>query len=184
MDEEMFAWTMVASPLDVNAFRIRQLNSILLPYGLLTSSLADHRDLPRYIQEAHLGFVISHEILHSLDTPGRGFDLQGKLSTVWDQASSSRYDKKSECLKRWYSNSHKRLATLGDQTVQLQVDGEFTFDENLCDIQAVEMMSRRELANIERERKIPGVTFTKEQTFFLNIAQVRIYISSRLSIYR
>ena len=85
-----------------------------------------------------------------------------------------RYDKKSECLKRWYTNTHKRLAALGDRTVQLQVDGQFTFDENLCDIQALEMMSRRELANIEREEKIPGVTFTKEQTFFLNIAQVRI----------
>ena len=36
------------------------------------------------------------------------------------------------------------------------------------------MMSRRELANIERQEKIPGVTFTKEQTFFLNIAQVKI----------
>ena len=27
---------------------------------------------------------------------------------------------------------------------------------------------------MEREEKIPGVTFTKEQTFFLNIAQVRM----------
>ena len=60
----------------------------------------------------------------------------------------------------------------GDQTVQLQVDGDFTFDENLCDIQALEMMSRRELANIDREDRIPGVSFTKEQTFFINIAQV------------
>ena len=84
----------------------------------------------------------------------------------------SRYDKKSECIKRSYTNSHKRLVTYGDQTVQLQVDGDFTFDENLCDIQALEMMSRRELANIDREDSIPGVNFTKEQTFFINIAQV------------
>ena len=52
------------------------------------------------------------------------------------------------------------------------MDGDFTFDENLCDIQALEMMSRRELANMDREDKIPGVNFTKEQTFFINIAQV------------
>ena len=92
----------------------------------------------------------------------------------------SRYDKKSECLKRSYTNSHKRLVSYGDQTVQLQVDGDFTFDENLCDIQALEMMSRRELANIEREDKIPGVNFTKEQTFFINIAQVGSRLPSHL----
>ena len=89
-----------------------------------------------------------------------------------DHRRCVRYDKKAECLKRWYSNTHNRLARLGDKTVQLKVDGEFTFDENLCDIQALEMMSRRELANIEKEDKIPGVSFTKEQTFFINIAQV------------
>ena len=90
VDEELFSWTLAASPLDVNAFRIRQFNAILLPWGLLASSLQAHQGVPRYVQEGNLGFVISHEILHSLDTGGRGFDLQGKLSTVWDQASSTR----------------------------------------------------------------------------------------------
>ena len=90
MDEAMFAWTLAASPLDVNAFRIRQLNSIVLPFGLVTSNLAGQLGLPRYIQEGQLGFVISHEILHSLDTGGRGFDLQGKLAAVWDQSSTTR----------------------------------------------------------------------------------------------
>ena len=82
MDEELFSWTLAASPLDVNAFRIRQFNAILLPWGLLASSLQAQQGVPRYVQEGGLGFVISHEILHSLDTGGRGFDLQGKLAAL------------------------------------------------------------------------------------------------------
>ena len=38
VNEEVFAWTVAASPLDVNAFRVRQFNSIVLPLGLLASS--------------------------------------------------------------------------------------------------------------------------------------------------
>ena len=90
VDEELFAWTLAASPLDVNAFRIRQFNAVLLPWGLLASSLQAQQGVPRYVQEGGLGFVISHEILHSLDTGGRGFDLQGKLAAVWDQSSTTR----------------------------------------------------------------------------------------------
>ena len=78
---------MTASPLDINAFRIRQFNSIVLPFGLLSSTLKDAQGVPRYIEEGPLRFIIGHEIMHSLDFSGRGFDLQGKLSMVWDQSS-------------------------------------------------------------------------------------------------
>ena len=43
------------------------------------------------------------------------------------------------------------------------------------------MMSRRELANTDREESIPGVNFTKEQTFFINIAQVGSRLPSHLN---
>ena len=52
------------------------------------------------------------------------------------------------------------------------MDGEFTFDENLCDVEALEMISKKELDNMERQDRLPGVSFTKNQTFFINIAQV------------
>ena len=90
VNEDVFAWTNVASPLDINAFRIRQFNNVVLPFGLLTSTLHGYNGVPSYISDGSLGFIIGHEILHSLDHSGQGFDLQGKLSMVWDQTSIMR----------------------------------------------------------------------------------------------
>ena len=87
VNEDVFAWTMTATPLDVNAFRIRQFNSIVLPFGLLVSTLHGYNGVPSYINDGSLGFIIGHEIMHSLDYSGQGFDLQGKLAMVWDQTS-------------------------------------------------------------------------------------------------
>ena len=87
VSEEVFSWTLAASPLDVNAYRIRQFNSIVLPFGLLTSTLQGSNGVPSYINRGALGFIIAHEIMHSVDNSGRGFDLQGKLAQVWDQSS-------------------------------------------------------------------------------------------------
>ena len=90
VSEEVFSWTLAASPLDVNAYRIRQFNSIVLPFGLLTSTLQGSNGVPSYINNGALGFIIAHEIMHSMDYSGRGFDLQGRLAQVWDQSSSVR----------------------------------------------------------------------------------------------
>ena len=85
--EEVILWTLAASPSNLNAYRIRQFNSIVLPFGLLTSTLQGSNGVPSYINRGALGFIIAHEIMHSVDNSGRGFDLQGKLAQVWDQSS-------------------------------------------------------------------------------------------------
>ena len=54
------------------------------------------------------------------------------------------------------------------------MDGENTFDENLCDIEALDIVSRQELRKTNKQQALPGVNFTKEQTLFINIAQVNI----------
>ena len=82
---------------------------------------------------------------------------------------------------------------------QLAVDGNTTFDENLCDVEALEMVSRHALRSdaksrpnifylynifrdTERQDELPGVNFTKDQTFFINLAQVRDYTRTSLQI--
>ena len=44
VDSSLFPWTLVTSPLAVNAFRIRQFNSVVLPFGLL-SKVWMHRSI-------------------------------------------------------------------------------------------------------------------------------------------
>ena len=80
--------------------------------------------------------------------------------------------KRAECLKKSYSSSHTRHGTYRGRIVQLNVDGENTFDENLCDIEALDIVSRQELRKTNKQQALPGVNFTKEQTLFINIAQV------------
>ena len=57
----------------------------------LFSSSPDYGTAPPYEsgepEGPSLGFILGHEIMHSLDHSGRGFDLQGKLALVWDQSS-------------------------------------------------------------------------------------------------
>ena len=72
---------------------VKALPSVVLPLALL-ASLAHPRavaGVPRSLADGGLGFVLGHEIWHSLDHSGRGFDLQGRLATVWDQASLARW---------------------------------------------------------------------------------------------
>ena len=66
------------------------------------------------------------------------------------------------------------------QPVRLEVDGDFTFDENLCDVEALEMVTDLEMRNIQKLDDFPGVNFTKEQTFFINIAQVLKVLTNKL----
>ena len=57
--------------------------------------------------------------------------------------------------------------------LEIGVDGDFTFDENMCDVESLEMVTETlSESSFKNEEQLPGVTFTKEQTFFINIAQV------------
>ena len=85
---------------------------------------------------------------------------------------SFRYEKRAECFKKTYSSSHIRHGTYRGRIVQLGVDGDNTFDENLCDVEALDIVSRQEWGKTKKQQALPGVNFTKEQTFFINIAQV------------
>ena len=77
-----------------------------------------------------------------------------------------------------------RHGTYRGRLVQLVVDGENTFNENICDIEALDILSRQLWARVKKQQSLPGVNFTKEQTFFLNIAQVKIiFLSARLQMF-
>lgn len=80
---------------------------------------------------------------------------------------SFRYEKRAECFKKTYSSSHIRHGT-----AHTEEDGDNTFDENLCDVEALDIVSRQEWGKTKKQQALPGVNFTKEQTLFINIAQV------------
>ena len=46
-----------------------------------------------------------------------------------------------------------------------------TFDENLADILAVELVAGREWSRLERQPALPGVAFTQQQALLVAMAQ-------------
>jgi len=168
VDSAMFPWTLVTSPLAVNAFRIRQFNSVVLPFGLISQVLAGGEGLPKYLDLAALAMVIGHEVSHGLDTAGRGFDLQGRLQQVWDASSLVRYKARADCLVR--ESWPTRQVLYRGRKVSLVRDREATFDEDLADIQGLELAS-----GVSWEGRggaaLPGLNYTRIQAFYINIAQ-------------
>ena len=82
------------------------------------------------------------------------------------------------------SNQKRGNRNRAHDPLWLGVDGEFTFDENLCDVESLEMITDKMLSNIEKQDELPGVNFTKEQTFFINIAQVSSIIKTLQNLQR
>ena len=90
VSEDTFKWRVVTSPLSIDAYSIRQFNSVVLPFGLVASFLEGSEGLPSNINKAAFSFIVGHEIIHSMDSRGRGFDWQGRLAMIWDKSSSGR----------------------------------------------------------------------------------------------
>ena len=53
----------------------------------------------------------------------------------------------------------------------LQINGELTFNENMCDVEAVDIASHYVQHDVHNT--LPNVSYTAQQTFFLNLAQVQ-----------
>jgi len=168
VDSSLFPWTLVTSPLAVNAFRIRQFNSVVLPFGLLSKFVTLGEGLPKYTDTAALALIIGHEVAHSVDTPGRGFDLQGRLQQVWDEASLVRLQSKADCTsrERW----PPRYILYRGRRISLARDREATLDEDLADIQALHL-AEAVGGEGKGEDALPGLNYTRQQAFYINIAQ-------------
>ena len=56
----------------------------VIPLGLMGEAHFSLR-VPKYLNVGSLGLTLAHEMLHSLDSTGRGFDSRGVLANdFWD----------------------------------------------------------------------------------------------------
>ncbi|KAI6241754.1 hypothetical protein M3Y99_00295800 [Aphelenchoides fujianensis] len=78
----------VAEPAGVNAANMLNLNALLLPIGILNEP-SYSPDYPLSVVFGRIGFIIAHELLHSLDPVGIHFDENGTLvrETILDKAA-------------------------------------------------------------------------------------------------
>ena len=93
----------------------------MIPLGLMGEAHFSLR-IPKYLNVGSLGLTLAHEMLHSLDTTGRGFDSRGVLSNdFWDYATRRTFLNVSSCINNQYREHFKRPIRVDSRTMMLEV---------------------------------------------------------------
>ncbi|XP_029033207.1 neprilysin-2 isoform X2 [Osmia bicornis bicornis] len=158
-------WVTHGRPAIVNAFYSSIENSIQFPAGILQGAFFSN-DRPRYMNYGAIGFVIGHEITHGFDDQGRQFDKDGNLVDWWAPQTKENYLERAECIIHQYGNY-----TVED--VGLNLNGINTQGENIADnggIKEAYLAYREWVKRNEPEQKLPGMSFSPEQLFWISAA--------------
>ena len=154
-------WAM--TPQMVNAVNLPQRNALNFPAAILQPPFFDpaRTDAMNY---GAIGAVIGHEVSHSFDNLGAGFDAQARLRNWWTPADFAHFTEATGRLVRQYE-TYKPFADLG-------VNGKLTLAENIADLAGVTAAFDAWRASLHG-RPAPVVGgLTGEQQFFLAFAQL------------
>ncbi|XP_016930773.2 membrane metallo-endopeptidase-like 1 [Drosophila suzukii] len=125
-------------------------NTIIVPHGSLQE--------PFFVPDSHgvfkyslLGFVLAHELIHSVDTTGLLFDSHGNFHDVGPEIlNSPRFEAGLQCMKR-------------SKTPYL--------DERIADIAGLELAYSAYFQNTKDGNYSDFTNIPPQQIFFLNLAQ-------------
>ncbi|KAK5661109.1 hypothetical protein OQA88_10999 [Cercophora sp. LCS_1] len=149
-------------------------NSIMIPAGIMQFPIWSV-DVPDYVTYGAFGFVIGHEVSHSLDATGRRYDENGRYGADWwTNKTAEAFMERAECFVGQYSN----FTVPGPGGRSLHVNGRLTLDDNIADAGGVSMSFQawraRRAADgpgSDASTRLPGLQdFTESQLFFLSYA--------------
>lgn len=86
----------------VNAFYIPSFNRIFIPLAYLQKPFIDLDDRGLEYNLANIGFVLAHELSHSLDIIGSKYDHVGNLYDWWTSADKKRYKALMDDVNKQY----------------------------------------------------------------------------------
>ncbi|OQV15255.1 Neprilysin [Hypsibius exemplaris] len=158
----------ITGPAVVNAFYAPTLNSISFPAAILQPPFLGS-EYPDYWNFGAVGMVIGHEITHGFDDRGSQFGADGSFSNWWDPQSRANFRERADGLVYQYGNY-----TLMGQ----QLNGVLTQGENIADNGGMKEAFygyKNYIAagrNGTSQDRLPGLSYTPEQLFFLANAQV------------
>lgn len=161
-------WKKHARAAVVNAFYNPIENSIEFPAGILQGAFFD-AERPKYLNFGAIGYVIGHEITHGFDDRGRQFDRNGNNRNWWKPKTDARFRERAQCIIDQYANY--TVAEAGGT----KVNGFTTQGENIADnggIKQAFRSYRRWTKDHGREARLPGLSFTPDQLFWISAANI------------
>ncbi len=109
----------------VNAYYIRETNTMDFPAGILQGSFFNHQ-FPMALNFGGIGSVIGHEITHGFDDKGSQFDQDGNLRDWWEPKTKDAFMRRAKCMIDQYSS-------FKDDLTSLNLNGVSTQGENIAD---------------------------------------------------
>jgi len=153
----------VMTPQLVNAVNLPQRNALNFPAAILQPPFFDpaRTDAMNY---GAIGAVIGHEVSHSFDNLGAGFDAQARLRNWWTPDDFAHFTEATGRLARQYE-TYKPFSDLG-------VNGKLTLAENIADLAGLTAAHDAWRASLHGKPAPVVDGFTGEQQFFLSWAQL------------
>jgi putative endopeptidase len=154
-------WPM--TPQMVNALNMPQRNALNFPAAILQPPFFDpaRSDAMNY---AAIGVVIGHEVSHSFDNIGAGFDAGSRLRNWWTPGDSAHFAEATGQLVRQY-DAYRPFPDAG-------VNGKLTLAENIADLAGITAAYDAWRASLGgREAPVVG-GLTGDQQFFVSFAQM------------
>jgi len=114
----------------VNARYNRSTNSIYVPLAFIQKPFIDLEESGIAYNISNMGYILAHELLHSLDVTGSKYDLNGNLKDWWSNNDKKHFLKIQENLKEQYI-----LASKKDKTEVNLTD--ISISENFADVNSI-----------------------------------------------
>ena len=118
----------------VNAFYTANQNSIFIPHAILSKPFVDLTNRGIEYNLAYIGFTLSHEISHSLDSIGSQYDHKGNLRNWWTPQDKKIFDTKIQGIIKQYKE-----AAMSDG---LDFDPTNSVGEDLADINGFRLIEQ------------------------------------------
>ncbi|UJR10516.1 hypothetical protein I4U23_014719 [Adineta vaga] len=158
----------------VNAFYYPPLNEIVFPAGILQEPLfslvAD--DALNY---GAIGYIIGHELTHSLDDQGRKYDENGNLHSWWTRNDTDEFNLRTDKLIRQY-DEYRMLNT--------SINGQLTLGENIADLGGLEIAYQAFLQTDQAKNDVLIDGLTPKERFFLAFARTwRVKVTNEKALF-
>jgi len=155
-------------PQTVNAINMPLQNAITFSAAILSPPFYDPDADPAFNYGA-IGSVIGHEISHSFDNLGAGFDAEGRLRNWWTAEDLAHFRAAGEALARQYDAYEPYPG--------VHINGQLTLGENIADLAGLAAAYDAYHASLGG-REAPVIDgLTGDQRFFLAYAQAHRLLS-------